>query len=56
VAGGPRIGDLESGTMASLVSTEFSAVSGGIACVVGLVALVARYPSFLRYDAKDPVP
>jgi MFS family permease len=56
VAGGPRIGDLESGTMAKLGGTEFSVVSGGIACVVGLSALVARYPSFLRYDAKDPVP
>jgi MFS family permease len=56
VAGGPRIGDLESGTMAKLGGTEFSVVSGGIACVVGLLALVARYPSFLRYDAKDPVP
>jgi MFS family permease len=56
VAGGPRIGDLESGSVASLVSTEFSVVSGGIACIVGLVALIARYPSFARYDAKDPVP
>lgn len=56
VAGGPRLGDIESGTVASLVSTEFSVVSGGIACIVGLLALVARYPSFVRYDALDPVP
>ncbi|HWC35282.1 MAG TPA: MFS transporter [Mycobacteriales bacterium] len=56
VAGGPRIGDVESGTVASLVSTEFSVVSGGIACIVGLLALVAKYPSFAKYDALDPVP
>ncbi|HVS68711.1 MAG TPA: MFS transporter [Mycobacteriales bacterium] len=56
VAGGPRIGDVESGTVASLVTPEFSVVSGGIACIVGLFALVARYPSFARYDAMDPVP
>jgi MFS family permease len=56
VAGGPRLGDLESGSVAKLVSTEFSVISGGIACIVGLLALVARYPSFVRYDAKDPVP
>jgi hypothetical protein len=55
VAGGPRIGDLESGTVASLVSTEFSVISGGIACVVGLIAFVAKYPSFAKYDAQDPV-
>ena len=56
VAGGPRIGDLESGSVASLTSTEFSVISGGVACVAGLLALVAKYPSFARYDAKDPVP
>ncbi|HVW80863.1 MAG TPA: MFS transporter [Mycobacteriales bacterium] len=56
VAGGPRIGDLESGTVASLVSTEFSVVSGGIACIVGLLAFVAKYPSFAKYDASSPVP
>ena len=56
VAGGPRLGDVESGTMAGLVSTEFSVISGGIACIVGLFALVARYPGFARYDAEDPVP
>jgi hypothetical protein len=56
VAGGPRLGDVESGSVASLAGTEFSVVSGGIACIVGLVALVSRYPSFVRYDAKEPVP
>jgi hypothetical protein len=56
VAGGPRFGDVESGTVASLVSTEFSIVSGGLACIVGMLALAARYPGFARYDAHDPVP
>jgi MFS family permease len=56
VAGGPRFGDVESGTVASLVSTEFSVVSGGLACVAGVLALSAKYPSFARYDAKEPVP
>lgn len=56
VAGGPRFGDVESGTVASLVSTEFAVVSGGIACLVGLFALAAKYPSFARYDGLDPVP
>jgi MFS family permease len=56
VAGGPRIGDLESGTVASLISTEFSVISGGIACIIGLVAFVAKYPSFAKYDAEHPIP
>jgi hypothetical protein len=56
VAGGPRFGDVESGTVASLVSTEFAVVSGGLACLVGLIALTAKYRSFTEYDALDPVP
>ena len=56
VAGGPRFGDVESGTVASLVSTEFAVVSGGVACLIGLAALSAKYRSFARYDALDPVP
>ena len=31
VEGGPRLGDLEAGAVASLVTTEFSVVSGGVA-------------------------
>jgi Transmembrane secretion effector len=56
VAGGPRFGDVESGTVASLVSPEVAVVSGGLACLVGLFALSARYRSFAHYDALDPVP
>jgi hypothetical protein len=56
VAGGPRFGDIEAGTVASLAGTEFAVVSGGIACLVGLAALSARFRSFARYDATDPLP
>ena len=54
--GGPRLGDLESGTAATLFGLEAAVVSGGVACLVGLGALLARVPGFLRYDAKHPVP
>lgn len=56
VAGGPRLGDVESGTVAALFGETVSVVSGGIACVVATLALVAAVPSFLRYDARHPVP
>jgi hypothetical protein len=55
VAGGPRFGDVESGTVATLVSTEFAVVSGGVACIVGMLALATKYKSFAHYDALDPV-
>jgi Transmembrane secretion effector len=56
VAGGPRFGDVEAGSVASLTSPEFAVVSGGIACLAGLAALAAKFPSFAKYDALDPVP
>lgn len=48
VTGGPRLGDLESGAVASLTSTEFSIVSGGVMCVLGVLALVRWRPTFWR--------
>ena len=48
VTGGPRLGDLESGAVANLVSTEFSIVSGGLLCVVGVLALLRWRPHFWR--------
>jgi MFS family permease len=48
VTGGPRLGDLESGVVANFTSTEFSIVSGGIMCVLGVLALIRWRPSFWR--------
>lgn len=61
VAGGPRLGDLEAGTAAALVSPTFSVVSGGLACVAGVILLGATVRSFVRYrpahltDFDEPV-
>jgi MFS family permease len=46
VEGGPRLGDLESGVVAGLVSTEFAIVSGGLACIAGAIALAGLLPGF----------
>jgi MFS family permease len=54
VASAPSLGNLEAGVVASLTSLRFSVVSGGIACVVGTLALAAALPAFLRYDARNP--
>lgn len=51
VAGGPRLGDVESGTVSRLISTRFAVVSGGVACVVGTILLGLLVPSFRRYEA-----
>ncbi len=54
VAGGPRLGDLEAGAVATLVSAEFSIVSGGLACIAGAAALAGLLPGFRRYDGRAP--
>ncbi len=56
VQGGPRVGDLESGGVASLAGTQFSVVSGGIACVVGAVVLGLTMPVFARHRASGLAP
>jgi MFS family permease len=54
VAGGPRFGDLEAGGMATLTTPVFSAVSGGLACLVGVVVLGLAVPAFARYRKPEP--
>ncbi|HEY2725399.1 MAG TPA: MFS transporter [Pseudonocardiaceae bacterium] len=55
VAGGPRLGDLESGAVAAAATPRFAVVSGGLACVVGIVLLGLLVPAFLRYDGRTAV-
>jgi MFS family permease len=56
VAGGPRLGDLRAGATAAVAGATFSWVAGGVACAVVVVLVALLVPSFLRYDARAPVP
>jgi MFS family permease len=55
VTSGPRLGDVESGVVAALSSARFAVVSGGLACVAGVAAIVVAFPALLAYDADKPV-
>lgn len=52
VTSAPAIGNLEAGVVASAVNLRFSIVSGGVACLAGIVLVALAFPTFLRYDAK----
>lgn len=52
---GPRLGNAEAGTVGSLVSPAFSAVSGGVACLAGVLVTALTTPTLLRYK-PDPEP
>jgi MFS family permease len=56
VVGGPLLGDLRAGAVADLVSLQFAIVSGGLLCIAGVGLLCLRFPGFLRYDARNPIP
>jgi MFS family permease len=56
VAGGPRLGDLEAGAVATAFGLVASVVSGGLGCVVLAAALVAWRRGFWHYDSRDPQP
>jgi MFS family permease len=51
VEGGPRLGDLEAGGVASLVSPEFSVVFGGLACIACAGLVAGLRPGLRRYRA-----
>ncbi len=52
VTGGPRLGDIESGTVAGITSPRFSVVSGGLACLVGVGLVIAAFPALKGYDSE----
>jgi MFS family permease len=53
VTGGPRLGDIESGTVAGAAGVRFSVVSGGVLCILGVGLIVAAFPALARYDTAD---
>jgi MFS family permease len=56
VTSGPRLGDIESGSVAALAGARFSVVSGGLVCVAGVALVLIAFPALLRYDADRVLP
>ena len=54
VAGGPRLGDFEGGVVASVFSPTVSVVSGGLLCLLGVVAIAAAVPRFATWRVGNP--
>ena len=53
VTGGPRLGDIESGSVAGAAGVRVSVVSGGLACMVGVVVIALAFPALRHYDTQD---
>jgi MFS family permease len=57
VSGGPQLGDTRAGLVAALTSPVMSAVSGGLACALGVALVTWRYPELKRAttgNVKEP--
>ena len=52
VAGGPRLGDLRAGALASAAGVSVAMVSGGIATVLAMVVVALAVPSFWLFRAS----
>jgi MFS family permease len=49
VAGGPRLGDTESGAVSALIGARASVVSGGLACLAGVGVIARLMPALARW-------
>jgi hypothetical protein len=56
VTGGPRIGDLYMGTLATLVALWFPPVLGGLLIVAAVGVILRVQSGFRGYDARHPAP
>jgi hypothetical protein len=56
VAGGPRVGALYAGTLATFTTLWFPPLLGGLLILAIVTTLVRLSPGFRAYDADNPVP
>ena len=52
VTSGPRLGDLEAASVASVVGAQASVVSGGLLCIAGILVVVRRFPELLAHVSR----
>lgn len=52
--GGPQLGEVEAGVVAQLLGAPFAIVSGGIACILGMLLIVRKWPALLNYNGDEP--
>ena len=51
--GGPQLGEMESGVVASLIGVPLTIISGGIGCILGVLLIFFKWPELRRYDGDE---
>jgi MFS family permease len=53
--GGPQLGEMEAGAVASWLGAPFSVISGGACCILALFGVVWKWPFLWKYDQKAQI-
>ncbi len=51
--GGPQLGEVEAGVVASLFGVPFAIISGGVGCIVGMLLIIWKWPQLVSYDGDE---
>jgi MFS family permease len=51
--GGPQLGEVESGIVATLFGVPAAIISGGIGCIVGTIFIVLKWPQLRSYNGDE---
>jgi MFS family permease len=51
--GGPQLGEVESGIVASLFGVPAAIISGGIGCIIGAALIVLKWPRLRFYNGDE---
>ena len=51
--GGPQLGEVEAGIVASLFGVPFAIVSGGIGCIFGMLLIIWKWPQLVSYNGDE---
>ena len=54
-AGGPQLGEIEAGVVGQLFGVQMAAISGGIACILGVAAIARIWPQLPKYFGDEEV-
>ena len=54
-AGGPQLGEVEAGIVASTVSTPFAIITGGIGCLLAVGIVTIRWPALRNYNGDEAI-
>lgn len=54
-AGGPQLGEIEAGLVAQAFGIPAAIISGGVGCIVTVLAVTGIWPQLARYNGDEPV-